>query len=559
MSSVEAEYVVAELGILGHDIVPTDLQLPLQFYLSKKYPPKAVDVLNSFIEELNPSFVEQVVIVAENEIRAPITMYEYFLKYKMWFVLAGFVGIFFLGALFALKIYSQRSALRKVIDTDALTGLSSKVHACAILDQILRNALPGEYMLVIMDIDKFSLLNQVYGKEKADEVLCHMAIVMTEHYSTVCKPECIARLRDDVFMLILKANHYEDNYVLSDCQINTVYGVKEILQSDYNISLSIGAYVIDDVTLPVETIMDYCHAARYKGKNVHGIVSTMFTPEMKKEIDSQKRIIYCMEQALENEEFVLHFQPKVIMKTGEICGAEVLARWFPANGPVIYPDNFISIFEQNAFIANLDMYVFEKACKFISEHRELFDIPPLAVNLSGYSILHDDTLRTMQRIMREYAIHPDELEIEITESAFVFDSDTLFASVEDIRKIGFKITIDDFGTGVSSLHRLSCLDVDVVKLDKAFLDHKLTQRKGIILVASLIGMLHRLNIKVVAEGVETQNHVNILQKMNCDIAQGYYYYKPLAQKDFVRCLSQSQFVPQMAEVADAKNSIGLTK
>ncbi len=547
MSSAEAEYVIAELGMLGNYVASVNLTLPLQFYLSQKYPAKALDVLNSFIDELNPVLVNQAIIEAENEIRAPITMYEYYLKHRVWFFLACALGVLFLIALYVLKIYSQHSALRKVINTDTLTGLSSKVHACATLEHLLQNAVPDEYMIITLDIDKFSLLNQVYGREKADEVLCHIATEMTEQYTAKNKPYCIARLRDDVFMLILKTEYYKDNYVLPECQINTLYGVKEILKSDYNISLSIGAYVIDDVTLPVETIIDYCHAARYKGKSMHGIVSTMFTPEMKTEIDSQKRIIYCMEQALENEEFALYFQPKVIMTDGDICGAEVLVRWVPTNGPVIYPDSFISIFEQNAFIANLDMYVFEKTCQFISEHRELLNIPPLAVNLSGFSVLHDDTLRNVQRLMREYAIQPDELEIEITESAFVFESDTFSESIEGIRELGFKITIDDFGTGVSSLHRLSSLQVDVVKLDKAFLDHKLTQRKGIILVASLIGMLHRLNIKVVAEGVETQGHVNILQKMHCDIAQGYFYYKPLAQNDFVHCLRQKQFVPQLAE------------
>ncbi len=537
LSSAEAEYVISQLGMLNSELVSTPVKLPLVFYLSKRFPPQALTVLNAFIDRLQPLAVQSAIIDAENAMRAPGTMEEFIYENK--FALSSLLGLLclILISLYMCKISAEKRKLRKIINTDILTGLSSKVHAYEIIERVLKKAQPGEYFVLCVDIDKFSLLNQVYGRDKANDILRLMANVLREQSTKDVKPECIARLRDDVFLVLTKTPDNQEEYAPMECKLGVTYGVKDILQSDYNISLSIGGYIVEDVTLPVETIIDYCNAARYKGKSEHGISLHMFSEPMKRKIEAQKRIIYRMEQALDNEEFILNFQPKVALDSSYICGAEVLVRWQPSNAPPIYPDDFISVFEDNAFIARLDMYVFEKTCKFINDTRKLYHTPPLAVNLSGISILHDDTNAHMQKLLHTYDISPDEIEIEITESALVAESDTFLNAIESIRKLGFKIAIDDFGTGVSSLHRLSSLRVDFVKLDKAFLDDKLNQKKGIILVASMINMLHRLDMKVIAEGVETERHVTILKKMRCDMVQGYYFFKPLSENEFVQNLS----------------------
>ncbi len=535
-SNPEAEYAISQLGLFGNKITFTALELPLCFYLSKTYPPQALSVLNGFVDKLTPAVVRGAVIDAENALRAPSTAQEFFVEYKTPLIIAVVVSILFLIMLYILKVRADKNTLKKIINTDPLTGLGTKSYAYNLMQRTLKKALPDEYMIICLDIDKFSLLNQVYGSEKADEVLRLMAATIKEQYPIKEKNECIAHLRDDVFLIFMKAKQWDGEYVPFDCKLNFTYGVKEILQSDYNISLSLGVYLIDDITLPVETIIDYCNAARYKCKHEHGISITLFTESMKNKIDAEKRIIYRMEKALESDEFILHFQPKVELNSTHICGAEVLVRWQPQNAPAIYPDDFISVFENNAFIAHLDMYVFEKACHFIHTHRNRISLPPLAVNLSGISILHDTTYGNIQRILQQYSIHPQEIEIEITESALVAESLDFLKAIDSIRALGFSIAIDDFGTGVSSLHRLSSLRVDVVKLDKAFLDDKLTTKKGILLVASMISMLHRLDMKVIAEGVETERHVHMLKKMHCDIAQGYYFYKPLPENDFLRTL-----------------------
>ncbi len=542
LSDAEAQYAMAHLGMRESSIEPTTFTLPLQFYLSKVYPVAALDVLNAFIDKLSPVAVQGAIMKAEHAVRNPSTMQEFIFEYKTSLSIALLAALIVLCMLYVFKVRSEKRTLRKIINTDTLTGLSSKEYAYEMMQSVLKKANPGEYTIITMDIDRFSLLNQVYGREKSDAVLCLLAKIITNIYAAKHETECIARLRDDVFFVLIKTKNRKADFDPTECKMNAIYGVKEILQSDYTISLSLGVCVIDDVHTPVETLVDYCNTARHKGKHAHGLSVTTFTSDMKQRLEAEKRIIYNMEQALDNNEFILHFQPKVDLASSQICGAEVLVRWQPQNAPPIYPDDFISVFEDNAFIAKLDMYVFENTCKFINEHRRSYFIPPLAVNLSGISILHDDTYSYIQRYMQEYKISPQEIEIEITESALVAESETFFKAIDALRGLGFNIAIDDFGTGVSSLHRLSSLRVDVVKLDKAFLDDKLTQKKGILLVASMISMLHRLEMKVIAEGVETERHVMILKKMHCDIAQGYYFYKPLSEEDFLYSMNMGNYV-----------------
>ncbi len=548
-----AENAISVLGMYENRIMPTSLVLPLRFYLSKKYPPEALNVLNAYIDKLNPVAVQAVIMAAENAMRPPSTVQGIMREYQ--FSVVGVISLL-AALLFGVYVWRSRAEKRRlytIINTDPMTGLSTKQHAFELISRTLKRAKPGEYMLLCIDVDRFSLLNQVYGKEKADEVLLFLVGMLKKKYMDQENALCIARLRDDIALIFMKTRPLTSEYDTPEFILDVADGVKELLESNYTISLSCGCYVVDDVQLRLDTMVDYCNTARLKGKKEHGISSIVFTEAMKREIDSQKQVIYRMEHGIANSEFVLNFQPKVSLHSNRVCGAEVLVRWHPTQGPTIYPDDFISVFESNAFIGKLDMYVFEKTCKFIHDHRDMHQLPPLAVNLSGISILHDETYALMELYMHRYGIKASEIEIEITESAVVAESEAFIKAIETLDSLGFKIAIDDFGTGVSSLHRLSTLRVDVVKLDKAFLDDKLVHKKGIMLVASIITMLHRLDIQVVAEGVESQRHVHILKKLQCDVAQGYYFSKPLAQDVFVSKLpTKNIFISQDMEAASVQ-------
>ncbi len=549
LSEGGAEAIISKFGMIDNVILPTPLVLPLQFYLHKKYPVEALNVLNTFIDKLDPLAVREVIVTAESSMRAPTTVSGVLREHQMSFIALALLAVLGFLVAYWLRSRAEKRRLRAIINTDALTGLSTAKHALKIMNRVLPQAKPGEYMIITCDIDRFSLLNQVYGKEKGNEVLRFGARMLQQKYSDKDKVECVARLRDDVFLVFLKTCPLDATLDTPEYLLDGRDGVKELLRSNYTISISRGCYIIDDPTLSAETMIDYANTARRYGKSEHGFSTILFDAKMRKELDAQKQVIYRMEYAIENNEFILHFQPKVHLKKKKMCGAEVLVRWQTHDGEPIYPDAFISVFESNAFIAKLDMYVFEKVCQFIHNFRDQCIMPPLALNLSGISILHDETYANIRKFIRMYDIEPHEIEIEITESALVAESEAFIAAVENLEDLGFKIAIDDFGTGVSSLHRLSSLKVDVVKLDKAFLDDKLTQRRGVVLVASLISMLHRLGIQVVAEGVENSKHVQVLEKMGCDVAQGYYFSKPLPEDVFLKKLIASRpamrnYVPQ---------------
>ncbi len=536
ISNVEDEYIISQLGISGYDVFATPLHLPFVFYLSKRYPVAALNVLNAYIEQLNPQAVQQAVMKADIYTRAPVTILEWMQKYSISLLIVFCLGGTLLVTAYVIYIKRNERILQKTINTDSLTGLSSLSAAYKIIKRTLQYALPNQYTLVTLDIDKFSLLNQVYGHEKADELLCHFASLIKSKYVEKHQATCVARVRDDVFLVFSKTANIERAFSDQKFTKATVSSAKELLHSNYNISISRGCYTIEDVSIPIETMIDYCQAARTKGKSTHGITTNFFSAQMKKTIETHKEILYKMENAVENNEFVLAFQPKVDLKSKKICGAEVLVRWLPHNAPIIYPDAFIPVFEANAFIAQLDMYVFEKTCIFIQKYRNSLPLPPLAINLSGITVLHDETADYIVNTLKKYNVEPHEIDIEITESALVAESGTFLQAIENFNNLGFRIAIDDFGTGVSSLHRLSTLQVDVVKLDKAFLEDKLVEKKGIILVSHMITMLHRLDMHVIAEGVETETHVDLLRQMGCDIAQGYYFYKALLEEDFLKKL-----------------------
>ncbi len=536
LSKSEAEYVIAQIGIRDNKVLPTSLSLPLYFYLSKAYPPAALNVLNAFVDRLDPTAVQGAILEAENSLRAPVTVPEFIFEHKYILLTLCAVVLCCFCLFYTLKMRFEKRKLRKIINTDALTGLASKECLYACIQRTLKNAMPHEYALISFDIDKFNLLTQVYGKEKADDILRLVGATSLEKFSGDHKAQCIARLRDDVFIVFIKNDNLLSFYEAQDHAVSIIYRAKEILDSNFAMSISRGFYVIDDPTLSVDIMLDYCNMARYEGKLEHGISFVQFTDEMKHKLDVQRHVLCHMEQAIEDQAFHLHFQPKVSLDSLGICGAEVLVRWYQPGENTVLPNDFIEVFENNAFITRLDMYVLEHTCRFIAKYRNRYTLPPLAINLSGISALRIDTLGNIKILLRRYGISPEELEFEITESALVKESAVLTETVNALTRLGHKVAIDDFGTGVSSLHRLSNLQVNVVKLDKAFLDSKLAQKKGIIMVASLISMLHRLNIQVVAEGVETEKHVTILKKMRCNMAQGYYFSRPLDEKTFVSTL-----------------------
>lgn len=246
-----------------------------------------------------------------------------------------------------------------------------------------------------------------------------------------------------------------------------------------------------------------------------------------------------MELALINQEFKVYLQPKYSLDTEQIVGAEALVRWIHSTKGIIPPDKFIPLFEKNGFIKQLDFYIFEEVCsvqkKWGENNIALEDIP-ISVNLSRIHMNESRLTLKLGEIIKQYGIEAKCLEIELTESAILDNIDSLIRIIEDIKKAGFAVSMDDFGSGYSSLNLLKDLLVDILKIDKEFLGEGGDDYRGKVILSNIIHMAKELKLITVAEGVETKEQVEFLKEVGCNIAQGYYYAKPMPISDFEKLM-----------------------
>lgn len=248
----------------------------------------------------------------------------------------------------------------------------------------------------------------------------------------------------------------------------------------------------------------------------------------------EKQIEKDMKKALKDNEFVVYYQPKVYAKTGKIYGAEALVRW-KKNDKMIMPSVFIPIFERNKFILKLDLYIFERVCKDMKEWKENYGVDvPISINVSRKHLVEKDFINDYAKIANKYGISTEKLDLEITESATIDSKIDMIKIMKEIKKAGFLISIDDFGTGYSSLNILHDMPIDILKIDKSFVDQNI--------VEDILNIAKKFKLKTIAEGVETKTQKEYLTEKGCDILQGYYYSKPLQKEEFIsNVMKQANF------------------
>ncbi len=466
-------------------------------------------------------------------------------------VLVVILVVAVLLVLYFKKQLFNKNSLLEATKYDNLTGLKTRETFCAEIANILSTAKPNEYMLISIDIDSFGIINEVYGYDVGTLVLQKVAKLLTESFSN---QSLVSRDKDDVFLIFRSHTSSQRNICFKEmCDDCLEKGIQEILGKHFDINLSRGSYYIQNTQESVNHMIDLCHLARMKGKKIHGTTYFEFTQQMRNERDLLNKILFSMDNALKAGEFKIFYQPKVELKEFKIAGAEALVRWFTSTGDIMMPDSFIHIFEENGFISQLDFYVLDQVCKYIHKHSSLCRIPPISVNLSGVTLLRNaNIVSKLSGILRSNKISRNAIEIEITESFFVNDLQLVIQKVEDLREAGFKISIDDFGAGVSSLNRLRDIKVDVLKLDKELLNYNLTQSRGTIVVGNIIKLAKNLMMEIVAEGVEQKDHLDMLRLLKCDLAQGFIFEKPLEESDFLQILVDKKDYSVKPETIDGE-------
>ena len=425
-----------------------------------------------------------------------------------------------------IELYEDRSILKEV-EREKLTNLYNREFFVKFSQQF--DALYPEVKkdMVSISINRFHLINEIYGKELSEKMLLVIANELLDFLSSYN-----GLAGKDAESTFLMYSEHQDDYQLLNKKLNDA--IKRIA-NDINISLRIGVYPLVDAALDKDIAIERTKATANVLVNDFTKSIAIFNEEKQAVALHNEELIDVFPQALEEEQFKLYFQPKYNIQGNKpkLVSAEVLIRWISPKFGFVSPGEFINIFEENGLIGKLDSYILEKSAQYMRMWKEKYNIEiPLSVNLSRVDIYRPNIVEEIIQHVDSNIVARKNYYIEITESAFVEDSKTVIPVIEKIRNSGFKIEIDDFGSGYSSFGALVDLPFDVLKIDMQFIRGLEVKPKVKDIVKMIINLSKTLNAITVAEGVENESQYLFLKENGCDVIQGYYFSKPLPIADF---------------------------
>lgn len=437
------------------------------------------------------------------------------------------------------QLEEYNKSMHKLAFSDEITNGFNRRKFEQIAGTTIASCQPGTFALVWMNLQKFKLINETDGVEAGDRTLKYIHHQLTKKLK---KDEFAARLFSDNFILLMKESDnrkIEERLQEMAASINAFNMNREY---KYYLTFTAGVYHVYDNTLSITSMEDRAHAAR---KSEHCFTSDLcvcnfYSNDIQEKLQEEKNLENSMRESLQRHEFEVYLQPKYSLKDKKIYGAEALIRWHHPVLGFLAPIEFIPLFEKNGFIVDLDLFVFEEVCillrKWIREGKPLF---PVSVNMSRVHLLKANFLDDYIAIRNRYDVPASCLEIELTET-MVFENPNAFHSIiKGIHEAGFTCSMDDFGSGYSSLNMLKDFSLDTVKLDGAFFSsEKMDNQKENIIVKSIIDMTKKLDMSTVAEGIETSNQMDFLSTTPCDLVQGYVISKPVPIKDFEKLVSK---------------------
>ncbi|MCZ1110669.1 bifunctional diguanylate cyclase/phosphodiesterase [Clostridioides difficile] len=448
------------------------------------------------------------------------------------FATALFIYLIFSTISLLIWEYYNKKRFKRIFYTDNLTKIKNQVAFENRAIEILHNASNKEYVLLNIDIDNFKYINDTHGYEYGDKVLIIVAAALSKTFNI---KETCARIGSDNFVILAK---YRDSLLEDIREMLTNAIISELdMNVTQTISYCIGAYLVEIDNLgykSINSIMDKANIA-HKVSKTRGISSTVWYNEnLLKQLQMENSIYNYMYKAIENEEFHMYLQPKFQISSLNVVSAEALVRWFSPELGFLSPDEFIPLFEKSGFIIELDFYMLKKACSFVRKTfmKKNQYTYPIAVNFSRVTIYQNSFYQRFLDTVKEYEIPFKYIEIEVTESAFNEISQPVISILEELKKLGFLIPMDDFGSGYSSLSLLCSLSINGLKLDKSLLKETFNREKVYSIIQCIIEMSHRIGMSVVCEGIETKKDLEFLNTVKCDVGQGFYFSKPIEEKEF---------------------------
>lgn len=412
---------------------------------------------------------------------------------------------------------------------DPITGGKNENFFRRVVEDVIEESAHVPYLIARFDVANFRYINEAYGHVRADELL---TIIIRESAKIFKGKEMCTRMDSDQFVLLARNDQsFEAKF---EEMITVINDKAREIGIMFPIRLKRGICPIRKGDTDISIIIDHANAARKSLVGDEKVLVATYSEKIVQKMYVEEKIESEMEEAMRKGEFKVYIQPKWDINKDCIYGGEALVRWIKQDGSMIYPDQFIPVFERNGFIEKLDLYMLEEVCKklraLIDDDKKIF---PISVNQSRILMHNPDYINQVAKIMKRYRIPNGFIELEVTETVFFDERNLMINTMNQLKSMDLCISMDDFGSGYSSLNMLKDIPFDVIKIDREFFSEVITSEASILILRKIIEMAKGLGIRVLCEGVETAEQVEILRELGCSYVQGYFYSKPVDSAEFI--------------------------
>ncbi|MDE2431210.1 MAG: EAL domain-containing protein, partial [Burkholderiales bacterium] len=434
--------------------------------------------------------------------------------------------------------------LQRLANQDGLTGLYNRHWLLNFLPQAIRRAQINQHMLALLfiDLDGFKNVNDTQGHAAGDDLL---KLVASRLQSVLRPTDNVVRLGGDEFVVLLEPVQRESKPARVSERITDAFKQPFWWNGEkHHVGASIGISLYPRDGEDTETLLKNADIAMYSVKASGKGSYSFFKPELFAKVKARFELEQAMMQALESDQFILYYQPRVNTFTGEFTSMEALVRWQHPERGMISPAEFIPLAESTGLILPIGEIVMRKACTQIAAWRSQgLPLIPVSINVSARQFHAGKLEAKLRSYLEQYALPATLLEMEITESSMMGEDNAILAELASIRGLGIKLLVDDFGTGYSSLSQLQRLEMDILKIDRVFTNALGRSREGEVFFHAIVSMAHALNMSVVAEGVETEQQLDVLRRLQCDEIQGFFVSRPVPAEQIPALMCQRYLLP----------------
>lgn len=432
--------------------------------------------------------------------------------------------------------YKKKKQMQELLYVDDLTGGNTYAKFKEEVAKRLKYT-HEKWAFIMLDIDDFKLINELFGYEEGDKVICYIWNLLK---GSCEDDESASRRIADSFTLFWNYEKKEEIEERVKKLIERIQHYSVRKETEYILQPNFGIYYVEKTSEDVEDMLNSATLAHNIAKGERESLFAVYSNEIKENMLQKKQLSDQMEHAYRHHHFEVYYQPKYDAVTKKLAGAEALVRWRKSDGSMVSPGVFIPLAEETGFVCKLDKYVFREVC--LAQKRWMdkgIPIVPVSVNLSRKHLDNPEFINEYKAILEETQVPIECVQLEVTESAVFEKQGEFIKLVERLHELGFVILMDDFGTGYSSLMMLKQIPIDVMKLDKSFVDDY-NDVRGEQIIRCVMQMAQNLNIEITAEGVETEEQYIFLKGIGCDTIQGYYFARPMPEQDYEQCMTKCQ-------------------